>query len=58
MINSTPISIPMEDDLVHTTDQPLCDDPTCPCQDDETLRQEALYSLLPDDIAIIDGKHI
>jgi hypothetical protein len=27
-----PIIIPMEDDLIHTDEQPFCSDVTCPCQ--------------------------
>ncbi len=26
-----PIVIPMEDDLLHTQENPYCDDPACPC---------------------------
>jgi len=39
MTKQTPISIPMEDDPVHTADTYyFCpDDPTCPCREDETL---------------------
>jgi hypothetical protein len=32
-----PIEIPMEDDLVHTSDHPFCSDGTCGCHEDETL---------------------
>ena len=39
MTNQTPISIPMEDDPVHTADNHyFCpDDPTCPCHEDCAL---------------------
>jgi hypothetical protein len=30
---SEPIIIPMEDDLIHTNEHPICDDPTCPCHE-------------------------
>jgi hypothetical protein len=30
-----PITIPMEDELVHTQEHPFCDDPTCPCHTQE-----------------------
>jgi hypothetical protein len=33
--------IPMEDDLVHTNDQPICADPTCPDKDDDDLLAQA-----------------
>ena len=32
-----PIEIPMEDDLVHTSDHPFCPDSSCGCHEDETL---------------------
>ncbi len=32
-----PILIPMEDDLVHTSEYPFCSDGTCGCHEDETL---------------------
>ena len=30
--------IPTEDDLLHTADQPICFDPTCPCHKNTDLR--------------------
>lgn len=35
-----PIVIPMEDDLVHTDENPVCDDPTCPCHEGEQEESE------------------
>jgi hypothetical protein len=35
-----PIAIPMEDDLLHTSDHPFCADSSCGCHEDETLIQE------------------
>ncbi len=36
-----PISIPMEDPLIiHTTDNPFCSDPSCPCHRDPLLLAE------------------
>jgi hypothetical protein len=32
-----PIEIPMEDDLVHTSEHPFCSDGTCCCHEDELL---------------------
>jgi hypothetical protein len=34
-----PITIPMEDELVHTQEHPFCDDLTCPChtQEEESM---------------------
>ena len=37
MLFGQPISIPMEDDLVHTDDSPFCLDSTCPDKDDPDL---------------------
>jgi len=31
---TTPIIVPMEDELVHTDEHPTCLDPECPCKDD------------------------
>ena len=39
-MDQTPIRIPMEDDPVHSPDYPFCDDPTCPCHEDNTLIEE------------------
>ena len=41
------IPIPMEDDLVHTAENPVCDDPTCPDKDDEELLAEYAQQLAP-----------
>lgn len=38
--SNDPIPIEMEDDPVHTSDQPFCDDPTCSCHEDQTLIAE------------------
>lgn len=35
--HSQPIVIPMEDDLIHTSETPFCSDPTCPCKEDPDL---------------------
>jgi len=35
-----PITIPMEDDLVHTDTNPLCSDSTCPDKNDPKLLAE------------------
>ena len=35
-----PIVIPMEDPLLHTTDNPFCSDPSCPCHRDPLLIAE------------------
>ena len=32
------VVIPMEDELLHTADQPFCFDPTCPCHKNDDLR--------------------
>jgi len=32
--------IPLEDDTLHTTEFPFCDDGTCPCHEDGTLIAE------------------
>ena len=32
--------IPMEDDSLHTSDQPICFDPTCPCHTNDQLAHE------------------
>ena len=29
------LKVIMLDPVIHTPDHPKCDDPTCPCQDDE-----------------------
>jgi hypothetical protein len=42
-----PIPIPMEDDLVHTPDQLVCADPTCPDKDDDALLAEAAQQVAP-----------
>lgn len=42
-----PIVIPMEDDLVHTADTPICADPTCPDKDDKELLAEAAQRVVP-----------
>lgn len=34
--NFVPV-IPVEDALLHTADQPVCFDPTCPCHHNEQL---------------------
>ena len=36
-----PIVVLMEDALVHTAENPFCDDPTCPCHMDINLIGEA-----------------
>ncbi len=36
-----PIVVPMEDDLVHDAEHPLCDDLGCVCHDDAQLLVEA-----------------
>ncbi len=36
-----PIIVPMEDDLVHDAEHPLCGDLTCDCSTDEQLLEEA-----------------
>ncbi len=35
-----PITIPMEDELVHTKTNPFCSDPTCPDKNDPKLLAE------------------
>jgi hypothetical protein len=47
MFFTRPIPIPMEDDLVHTADNPVCADPTCPDKDDEELQTEYAGQLTP-----------
>ena len=47
MFFNRPIPIPMEDDLVHTDDHPVCDDPTCPDKDDDELLAEAGQQVAP-----------
>jgi hypothetical protein len=42
-----PISIPMEDPLVHTPDHLICADPTCPDKDDDDLLAEAAQQMAP-----------
>lgn len=42
-----PISIPMEDPLVHTADTPICADPTCPDKKDDDLLAEFAQQVAP-----------
>ncbi len=42
-----PVPIPMEDDLIHTDDQPVCQDPTCPDKTDDDLIAEASQQVAP-----------
>ena len=44
---SRPIPIPMEDDLVHTADQPICPDPICPDKNDDDLLTEFARQVAP-----------
>ena len=42
-----PIPIPMEDDPVHTPDQWVCLDPTCPDKTDDDLLAEFAQQIAP-----------
>ncbi len=42
-----PIPIFMEDDLIHTGDRPVCQDPTCPDKTDDDLIAEASRQVAP-----------
>lgn len=42
-----PISIPMDDPLVHTVDTPVCADPTCPDKKDDDLLTEVAQQITP-----------
>ena len=37
-----PLTIPMEDPIVHTASMPFCGDPCCPCHRDQELILEYL----------------
>lgn len=60
----TCIPIPMDDDLVHSTESPFCLDPSCSCHEDETLIGEIATQveaglLTPDEATnIVSGKGI
>lgn len=48
--------IPMEDDVLHTPDQPICFDPTCPCHKDDQLQNEfahVVYEYLLDGLLTV-----
>ncbi|MBO0783970.1 MAG: hypothetical protein J2P37_34620 [Ktedonobacteraceae bacterium] len=57
-----PVEIPMEDDLVHTSEHPFCPDGTCGCHEDETLiaevaAQVAAGALSPEEATdLVSGK--
>lgn len=42
-----PIPIPMEGPLVHTIDNPVCADPTCPDKDNKELLAECAQQIAP-----------
>jgi len=37
LLDAETIVIPMEDELVHTDEHPVCDQDDCPCHEDEEL---------------------
>lgn len=41
------IPIPMEDPFVHTSDYPVCADPTCPDKDNDELLSEFAQQVAP-----------
>lgn len=48
--------IPMENDLLHTPDQPICFDPTCSCHRNDELQNEfanVVYDFLLDGLLTV-----
>lgn len=51
--------IPMEDELVHTSERPFCSDETCPCHRDYLLWQEHIGSPVRDGLmTYAEGKRL
>jgi hypothetical protein len=56
--------IPLEDDVLHTTEHPFCSNDTCPCREDQealsTVNDAVLKGLLtPDEAtALIQGRTV
>ena len=44
--NQPPLTVLMEDSLVHTNEHPFCDDTACPCGQDHDLIREYLLDPL------------
>jgi hypothetical protein len=40
-----PITILVEDDILHTQESPFCDHPTCPCHDEGELLSEVALAM-------------
>lgn len=58
------IVIPMEDDLLHTSETPFCGDATCPCHEDPLLITQVAHFvedglLTPDEAtALVAGRFL